>query len=199
MRRFSLATAIVLLLGCAEPPAEGANTNTPETDAESPAAAPAGGPVEAGTIKGTLGGEAGTWTALYRKRDSGADATSTYQTRRIGNIESYSLSVAGHVGTSMSPDGSLRISVMGTESFDACPCTVNTGTIEYVVDLPDEVWEAREATMTIDVFYQNGDGTFGAEGSFSGTLAWPEGGSEETIPVEGTFDVRRIQRVGQGT
>ena len=201
MRRTTLfagLAVLTVLLGCGDAPAPDADSEA-SAPTEGAAASTPAGPTEVGTLTGTLNGEDRTWTALYMVRNGNPTGTSSYQTRTVAGTETHSLSLGGHVGATLSSDGSLRVSVMATEPLDDCPCTFTNETVEYVVDLPDDVWEARQATVTIDVFYQNGDGTFGAEGSFAGTLVRTDGSSDQEMPVEGTFDVRKIMRVGEGS
>lgn len=205
-----LATLVLLgLPSCGQPPGETGESEaapavesaprTAETTDVSPRSSDTSTPdaaQDAGTIQGTLDGEARTWISLYRERDGDADATSTYQTRTIGRMDSRSLSLGGHVGPTMSPDGSIRISVTATTPLEDCPCTFETGTVEYVVDVPDDRWEAHQATVTVDAFSENGDGTLAAAGRFQGTLRRPDGASDDAMAVEGEFDIRQILRVG---
>ena len=153
--------------------------------------------MEVGQIIATLGDEERTWTALYRERDGNAQSSSTYQARTVAMTETHSLSIGGQVGTSMSTNGSLRISFTAAEPIDACPCTFDFQEIAYVVDFPDDTYETAEAQVTLERFAQSADGTYEASGSFSGTLTRTTAGEPQSLPVEGTFDVRRIVEVGR--
>jgi hypothetical protein len=192
LRHVFIAVICSSLMACGDPPEE-----APRGEPEPAAAAATPSGTAAGTIEAELGADRRTWTSLYVERDGNPQSTSTYQTRRIGSFENRSLSLAGHVGTSLSPIGSLRIELLATEALEGCPCTFEDARIEYMVDFPDDRRTTESATLTIERFTANGDGTFAAVGSFSGTLT--REGDGERLPVTGTFQIDRILRVGQGS
>lgn len=196
-RRLTTAFLLILaLIGCGETEQVQTGDEVSAPPADAPAAS-ASALTEVGTIRGTLGDEDRTWTALYIERDGEPNATSTYQTRTIGRMEVRTLSLGGHVGPTLSPGGSLRITSSDTRSFEDCPCTLENQTIEYWINLPDDGYETNGATVTIDRFASSPDGTYEVEGSFAGTLVRPEGETGEALDVEGTFAIRRIVRVGE--
>jgi hypothetical protein len=193
----SLCLSLSLLIGCGD-----GQEASSDGELQSERSGGSQGMVEAGSIQATLGGEDRTWIALFMDRDSGPEATSTYQSRAIGGLTSHSLSLGGHVGRSPSVDGSIRITVMTTDALDACPCTFeNSETIEYWVDFPDDRYEANTANVTVDRFVSTADGTFEAAGSFSGVLGRPadmaDADPSDTLSIEGTFEVARIVQVGR--
>lgn len=192
LRHVFIAVICSGVIACGEPPEA-----APQTETAPAAATPTPPGPAAGTIVAEMGGDRRTWTSLYAERDGSPQSTSTYQTRRISSFESRSLSLAGHVGTSPSPNGSLRIEITTTEALEGCPCTFENARIEYMVDFPDDRRFTESAILAIDRFTANGDGTFAAAGSFSGTLTG--GGSGESLPITGTFQIDQILRVGEGS
>lgn len=187
--------SLLLLAGCGD---GSADDGAPAPDGDATVAAPAttNAPQSVGSITALFGGEDRTWTSLYREADGRVGSTSTYQIRTIGRREVHLLSLGGNMGVTMSTNGSLRVRAMFTSPLANCPCTVTTGILEYL-DNEGAPVEASGASVTVDLFYENADGTFGVEGSFSGTL--PAAGDEAApVPIAGTFDIRRVVRVGPG-
>lgn len=190
--------SMLVLVGCGD-----ASANA-DVSAATPAAALAdvanaeaqpGAPKAVGSITASFGGEDRSWTALYRVADGRTSATSTYQVRKIGGRETHMLSLGAHVGVTMSTKGSMRVRATVTTPLSDCPCEVS-GSLEYVGD-ESKLWEGAGATVKIDAFSDNGDGTYSAKGSFSGTLP-RDRNAADLVRVEGTFNIKQIMRVGPG-
>lgn len=155
------------------------------------------GPVEVGAIRASLGGEDRVWLPLYMERPEGPEASSVYSSRTIARRTAHSLSLGGNVAASPAPDGSLRLLINAMEPFDTCPCTFENQGIEYVVDLPNDLYEANDAVITVEGFRSIGQGRYEAEGSFRGTLVRRNDPSDR-LPVDGVFDIDLILEVGTG-
>jgi hypothetical protein len=161
-----------------------------------------GGATPVGRIDATVAGEARSWNVLHLQREDGLKSTGIYRSRSIGRNTAHSITLGGHVGTSITSPGSLHIIINTIQPLDRCPCTLDGQSIEYWAQRPVQRYEGK-SVVTLDRFEANADGTYSASGSFAGTLPLITNGSgtphpDESVSVDGTFDVARILVRGAG-
>lgn len=154
-----------------------------------------GGFETVGSIDATLGGEDRSWNVLRGETERGPASTSIYQTRDAFGSAVHMLTLNAHTGTRPTTRDMISLSINTTEALETCPCTLGNQTIEYFVSF-SEVYRAN-AEIVLERFEPAGDGWYEAAGRFSGTLAPAEesGGAQggEPMPIEGTFDIERVQ------
>lgn len=196
-RRFRLALSLCLfpLTACGE--ADDSPNAEPERPGETRAETrPSGGFETGGSIDATLGGEDRSWNVLHGETERGPASTSIYRTQEALGSTVHMLHLDGHAGARPGTRDMISLSIHSMEPLDDCPCTLEHQTIEYFVSF-SEVYRARGAEIVLERFEPAGDGWYEAAGRFSGTLALAEESDEgqggEPMPIEGAFDIERVQ------
>lgn len=155
-----------------------------------------------GSVSATLGGEERTWNTLALPTDEGTQGTATWSSI-MGTVLTVSIQAHAEPRYAIEHAISIEVTTSGTMP-PACPCTFHDATLTYwsTGSMFRDVYSDDAASVVIDAFEPNGDGTYRVAGSFVGTLAYhasvqAEPDTSRTLPIEGRFEVDALMPAPQ--
>ena len=152
-----------------------------------------------GTLTGTVDGEEANWVTFILDTDEGPHSSATWN---LLMDRIFTLSIQGHRGARFHVEGAIAVSIAEPSIPSECPCSFDNAEIFYWTSssMLSDVYTSAGNSLTLTSLERLDDGTFSAQGTFSGTLMYQasptsEPDAERTIEVEGAFDVQQITSI----
>jgi hypothetical protein len=159
-----------------------------------------------GTATGTIDGEAAAWSTYTQERQGQMVNTASWIEPMPGTgIRSYTILAQTEPVLFGVSEGAIMISIETLGEIGPCPCAFADAELVFFTEktFSSNFYVTNDATVTFDVLEELDGDTFRVTGSFAGEPAFradfmtPED-REDTVMIEGTFEIERMSREPEG-